>query len=458
MGQRPFGLNGFGWACRRVAGRIVAIFLVFYRYLSFGNSNMTAPVTPDPGGGRGRVDDRSDARSSRSLNDAAKLFEVSRYGSFCADAAVLIVESMDMLSDKLSSVTKKKKAEAAMRELAVKLADVDKALVSAAANSNKKIPGAKKAIEKIRNEEEAKSAASYVPNSGKRYKKSIAQKRVEDFEVFPDIEMEDAATAATRLQLDSSNMVPAQRVSPRSWVIPAPGSASGTFSPAEVLTILLGITNEKKNIEARKMMIEKGWVKYMDGNNKMQVMGERGLRKFWRKWRDSSSLPPDQFGRQGKPGFIDTDALIAQVRAQLKVQDDTSVCREDVADLIIKAREKSFAAAGMDVRGLDLRPTDETLRVYYSALTMKGGFKLVDSVKSLADHRQLAVNSSRNCMSQCLSAAVAQSIKVPSVRRGKEVDAACEDGGGHRQRRSSRCEAHYQQRCCGLPSNSKCKG
>lgn len=122
------------------------------------------------------------------------------------------------------------------------------------------------------------------------------------------------------------------------------------------------------------------------------------------------------------------DDLIEQVRAQLHVQEDSSVCRDDVTDLIIKAREKSLTAAGLDIRGLDLRPTDETLNAYFSALAMKGGFKLAGSVRDMANHRTVAVNSSRNCMSNCLVAAVAQSIKVPAVPVDRELSSEASDG------------------------------
>lgn len=283
-----FGIDEFGWWCRRGAGQIVAIFIVFIVTARL-NSSMTAPVTPDAGGCQGRTDDHSNARPSHPLNSAANIFEISRYGSFCSDASALIVESMDVISDKSSSATKKKQAEAAMRMLAEKLADIDTAMLSVAANSNAKIPAAKKAIEKIR-QEEARSADD-MPTS-KRRRKTVAQTKVEEFDVFPNVEMGDAASTVASLALDSFAEVPSVRVSPRTSVIPAPTSASGAFSPKEVMTILLGIPDEKKNHEARKTMVDKGWVKYKDGDE-MKAMGERGLRKFWRKWRNSSLPPPE---------------------------------------------------------------------------------------------------------------------------------------------------------------------
>lgn len=287
-----FGIDEFGWWCRRGAGRIVAIFVVFIVTARRLNLNMTAPVTPDAGGSQGRTDDRSNARSAHSLNAAANIFEISRYGTFCAHASTLIVESLDVISDKSSSATKKKQAEAAMRMLAEKLADIDTAMLSVAAKSNAKIPAARKAIEKIR-QDEARSPAEVddVPAS-KRHKKTVAQTKVEEFNVFPDVETGDFTSAVSILELSPSAQVPSVRVSPRTSVIPAPTSASGTFSPKEVMTMLLGLPDRKKNYEARKLMVEKGWVKYKDGDE-MKVMGEAGLRTFWRKWRDSSLPPPE---------------------------------------------------------------------------------------------------------------------------------------------------------------------
>ena len=110
--------------------------------------------------------------------------------------------------------------------------------------------------------------------------------------MFPDAETGDFTSAVSILELSPSAQVPSVRVSPRTSVIPAPTSASGAFSPKEVMTILLGIPDEKKNHEARKTMVDKGWVKYKDGDE-MKAMGERGLRKFWRKWRNSSLPPPE---------------------------------------------------------------------------------------------------------------------------------------------------------------------
>ena len=278
---------------RRGAGQIRPILLVFIVTARL-NSTMAAPVTPDAAGDRGRPDDRSNVDSPPSLNAAAKIFEVSRYGELCSSASVLIVESMDVLADKSSSRTRKNRAEAAMRMLAEKLANVDEALLASASNLNKTIPAAKKAIEKIRNEEARAAAgdAHAFPTLAKRSKKTAAHMKVEEFEMTPIVEMEAAATDTTMLQLQSSAVVPSARVSPRTSMIPAPSSASGSFSPTEVLTILLGMPDQKKNVEARKIMVDKRWVKYKEGGE-TKVMGERGLRKFWNKWKDSNSPPPE---------------------------------------------------------------------------------------------------------------------------------------------------------------------
>ena len=288
-----FCFDGFGWACRRGAGQIRAIFIIFI-VAAHLNSIMAPPVTPDAAGDRGRPDDRLNADSSPSLNASAKIFEVSRYGQLCSSASVLIVESMDVLVDKSSSRARRNQAEAAMRMLAEKLADVDKALLASASNLNNTIPAAKKAIEKIRNEEARAAAgdANAFATLAKRNKKSAAHMKVEDFEITPNVAMEDAATDTTMFQLQSSAAVPSARVSPRTSMIPAPSSANGTFSPIEVLTILLGIPDQKKNFEARKIMVDKGWVKYKEGGE-MKVMSERGLRNFWHKWKESHSPPPE---------------------------------------------------------------------------------------------------------------------------------------------------------------------
>ena len=113
--------------------------------------------------------------------------------------------------------------------------------------------------------------------------------------------------------------------------------------------------------------------------------------------------------------------LVEQVRAGLQVNEDGSINRDDVDDLIVSAREKRLKDHGVDVRGLDLHPSAETLRTYYSALMAAGNFKIVGSVRDLPSHRAVAMNSKRNKMSNCVVAAAAQSIKVDIVPADREL-------------------------------------
>ena len=255
------------------------------------NSNMVAmvaPVTPDTSGDARRPDDHSGPDTPASLNNAANVFGLARYGHFCSVASELIIESMDTLSDRSSSAAQKKAAVSNMRLLATKLAEVDSAMVSAAASSNRSIHSVKKAVAKLRNEEGREVVGDPSPRSRKK-QKSDALAKVESFVVSSD-----AATGTPAVPASSSSSIPARRTSPRTSLIPAPTAASGIFSPREVVSILRSLPNEKSRTKAKQLMRENKWVQYWDKQaNEMRVHQKRALNNFWAKWKDSIAPPPE---------------------------------------------------------------------------------------------------------------------------------------------------------------------
>ena len=254
------------------------------------NSNMVAPVTPDTSGNARRPDNHSDPDTPASLNSAANVFGLARYGHFCSAASELIIESMDTLSDRSSSAAQKKAAVSNMRLLATKLAEVDGAMVSAAASSNKSIHSVKKAVAKLRYEEEREVDDS-LPR--KKQKSSDALAKVESFVVSPSAAMNDT-TGTPAAPASSSSSIPARRTSPRTSLIPAPTAKSGVFSPREVVSILRSLPDDKSRTEAKQLMIENKWVGYWDKKTKeLRVHSKRALNKFWAKWKDSIAPPPE---------------------------------------------------------------------------------------------------------------------------------------------------------------------
>jgi len=253
---------------------------------------MVAPATPDASGTARRPDSHSNADSPVSLSSATNVFGLARYGSFCASASQLIVESMDTMSDQSSSAAQKKTAMSNMRMLAAKLAEVDSAMVSAAAWSNRSIHSVKKAVAKLRNEEGREVAGDPSPRSRKKHK-SNALAKVESFVVSPDAAMKDT-TGAPVAPASSSSSIPARRASPRTSLMPAPTAASGIFSPREVVSILRSLPNDKSRTKAKQLMRDNKWVQYWDKQaNEMRVHKKRALNQFWGKWKDSIAPPPE---------------------------------------------------------------------------------------------------------------------------------------------------------------------
>ena len=249
---------------------------------------MVAPATPDTSGNARRPDNHSDPDTPASLNSAANVFGLARYGHFCSVASELINESMDTLSDRSLSAAQKKAAVSNMRLLATKLAEVDSAMVSAAASSNRSIHSVKKAVAKLRNEEGREVVGDPSPRSRKK-QKSDALAKVESFVVSPN-----AATDTPAAPASSSSSIPARRASPRTSLIPAPTAASGIFSPREVISILRSLPNEKSRTKAKQLMRENKWVQYWDKQaNEMRVHQKRGLNNLWAKWKDSIAPPPE---------------------------------------------------------------------------------------------------------------------------------------------------------------------
>ena len=65
--------------------------------------------------------------------------------------------------------------------------------------------------------------------------------------------------------------------------------------------------------------------------------------------------------------------VVAEVHKKLNAYEDDSFCSSDVFDVLKDAREATFKAHGLDTRGMDLAPCDETIRYYTTAVQQMAG-------------------------------------------------------------------------------------
>eukprot|EP00562_Extubocellulus_spinifer_P025400 CAMPEP_0178665548 /NCGR_PEP_ID=MMETSP0698-20121128/30012_1 /TAXON_ID=265572 /ORGANISM="Extubocellulus spinifer, Strain CCMP396" /LENGTH=1270 /DNA_ID=CAMNT_0020308869 /DNA_START=177 /DNA_END=3986 /DNA_ORIENTATION=- len=358
--------------------------------------------------------DGSTSASPEYATVADKICDISRFGAFISDSSAVIHEMVVVFRDEKTTKSARSYACNTLELLANKMSELDPpAVVSAAAKSNRKVPAVTKAVAKLRNEEKKDSVADPMPAS-KRNKKSDAVKKVEAFEVVPTndvrINVDDIAAATSTASLP---VIPLRRTSPRLSIVPAPPNGT-TYSPREVIHLLRSLPEEERTEAKQILRMEREDNKSSKNPRGSWVpLMKRQLNDFVKKWMESVLDPPLKWRQRGRSVYIEVEKLVCQVRAMLEENENDSVSRTDIEDLIIKEREKTLQGCGMEIRGLDLSPCPETLRIYVTSVMMKGGFKLCESVRNLPEHRIIAVNSKRNPVTQLIASAVSQSIKLP---------------------------------------------